>query len=102
MDLLLFILALVALYFSLKAKSAKGRLVGGLIQLAFVVVVYIFTKDLLGTSIHDVVPGKVTTFLIMYFVSLAAIIIFGLLGLGNLFISILGYASFKGRQHPVR
>lgn len=100
MELLLFILVVAVLIYSTGAKSARGKIAGGLIQLAFVILIYVFTKDILGASIRDVAPGKATEFLFMYFLSLAAIIVYGLLGFGNLFIGIMSYASLKGRRHP--
>lgn len=99
MDLLLFVLAVVAIFFSLKAKSARGKLAGGLVQLAFAILFYIFAKDILGASIHDVAPGKTAEFLFMYFLSLAAIVVYGILGLGNLFIGIMSYASLEKHRH---
>jgi hypothetical protein len=84
----LIIATVVLLYFTRKPKSTNAKVFAGVLQLVFAIIVYIFSKDLLGTSIHAVAPEKTGQFLFMYFLSLAGIIVYGLLGLGNLFIGI--------------
>jgi hypothetical protein len=95
--LLLVVLAIGLVYATMQAKSAKARMVASILQLGFATIVYVFARDLLGTSIHNVAPERTNQFLFMFCLSLSAIVVYGLLGIGNLLLSMLNYAS-NGHQ----
>lgn len=99
-ELIIPTLVIVVLLYSMKVRGARGRIAGGLFQLAFAILVYIITRDFLGTSIHDVMPAKIAEFLFKYFLFLATIFICGLLGLGNLFIGIMNKVNHGMPRHP--